>query len=115
MGLARSTFYDAPEAQRVDEARLVERMREVCAEWPAYGYRRVTAELPLPEEVIMNHDLVRPVRSHMSSWLALRSSTRQAANAPSAPEASSFAWASVDGLEANQESNCLSSLKSAVV
>jgi putative transposase len=45
MGLARSTFYAEPEAQLVEEARLVERMREICAEWPAYGYRRVTAEL----------------------------------------------------------------------
>src|SRR5262249_18363869 len=78
-------------------------------------YRRVTVEVPPPAGGTMNHDLVRPVRSHMSSWFALRSSTRQAANAPNSPKASSFACASVDGLEANQASNCLSSLKSAVV
>jgi hypothetical protein len=29
MRLARSTFYDAPEVQLVDEARLVARIREV--------------------------------------------------------------------------------------
>jgi putative transposase len=45
MGLARSTYYDEPEIQPIDEARLVEQIKEVCAEWPAYGYRRVTAEL----------------------------------------------------------------------
>ena len=57
MGLARSTFYDEPEVQLVDEARLVERIREVCAEWPAYGYRRVTAELH-GEGRIVNHKKV---------------------------------------------------------
>jgi hypothetical protein len=45
MGLARSTYYDEPESQPIDEARLIERIKAVCAEWPAYGYRRVTAEL----------------------------------------------------------------------
>jgi hypothetical protein len=58
MGLACSTFYDEPEdVQLVDEARLVERMREICAEWPAYGYRRVTAELH-GEGRLVNHKKV---------------------------------------------------------
>jgi transposase len=35
MGLARSTYYDEPEIQPIDEARLVEQIKEVCAEWPA--------------------------------------------------------------------------------
>jgi putative transposase len=46
MGLARSTYYDEPESQRMGEARLVEQIKTVCAESPAYGYRRVTAEGP---------------------------------------------------------------------
>ena len=45
MGLARSTYYDEPASMAVEEARLVERIKEICAEWPCYGYRRVTAEL----------------------------------------------------------------------
>ena len=45
MGLARSTYYDEPAGQPIEEARLVERIKEICAEWPCYGYRRVTAEL----------------------------------------------------------------------
>jgi putative transposase len=57
MGLARSTFYDEPKAQSVEEARLVERIQEICAEWPAYGYRRVTAELHA-EGRIVNHKQV---------------------------------------------------------
>jgi len=68
MGLARSTYYDEPEIQAIDEARLVEQIKEVCAEWPAYGYQRVTAELH-GEDRIVNHKKVmrllkekRPVR-----------------------------------------------------
>ena len=38
MGLARSTYYDEPELQPISEARLVEQIKAVCAEWPAYGY-----------------------------------------------------------------------------
>ena len=57
MGLARSTYYDEPEFQPIDEARLVEQIKEVCAEWPACGYRRVTAELH-GEGRIVNHKKV---------------------------------------------------------
>ena len=54
MGLARSTYYDSPDAQSIEEARLVTRIQEICAEWPRYGYRRVTAQLR-HEDVIVNH------------------------------------------------------------
>lgn len=57
MSLARSTYYAGPQAQPPDEARLVERIHEICAEWPAYGYRRVTAELHA-EGRIINHKKV---------------------------------------------------------
>ena len=57
MGLARSTFYDEPQAQPVEEARLIQRIREIAAEWSAYGYRRVTAELQA-EGIIVNHKRV---------------------------------------------------------
>jgi putative transposase len=57
MGLARSTFYDEPEIQPLGEARLVEQIKAVCAEWPAYGYRRVTAELH-GEGRMVNHKKV---------------------------------------------------------
>ena len=45
MGLSRSTYYDEPAGQPIEEARLIERIKEICAEWPCYGYRRVTAQL----------------------------------------------------------------------
>jgi transposase InsO family protein len=57
MGLTRSTFYAEPRVQPIDEARLVEQIKAVCAEWPAYGYRRVTAELH-GEGRIVNHKKV---------------------------------------------------------
>jgi hypothetical protein len=57
MGLARSTFYDEPENQPIRQARLVEQIKAVCAEWPAYGYRRVTAELH-GEGRLVNHKKV---------------------------------------------------------
>ena len=45
MRLSWSTYYDEPGGQSIEEARLVERIKAICAEWPSYGYRRVTAEL----------------------------------------------------------------------
>src|SRR4030095_10504038 len=62
MGLAASTYCEEPEIQPIDEARLVEQIKEVCAEWPAYGYRRVTAELH-GEGRIVNHKKVMRLMS----------------------------------------------------
>ncbi len=57
MGLSRSTFYHEPQSQPVEEAKLVQRLKEIAAEWPAYGYRRVTAEVRA-EGLIVNHKRV---------------------------------------------------------
>ncbi len=57
MSLARSTYYDEPKGQPLEEARLVARIAEICAEWPRYGYRRVTAQLH-HEGLIVNHKKV---------------------------------------------------------
>src|SRR3712207_7445652 len=49
MSLAPSTYYYRPRARSAEAAvaedRLVARIREICAEFPRYGYRRVTAPL----------------------------------------------------------------------
>jgi putative transposase len=64
MGLARSTYYDEPAGQPIEEARLIERIKEICAEWPCYGYRRVTAQLDA-EGILVNHKKVmRLMREH---------------------------------------------------
>ena len=54
MNLARSTFYCQPIGQRLEEARIVEKIAEICVEYPRYGYRRVTAQLQR-EGLRVNH------------------------------------------------------------
>lgn len=76
MGLARSTFYDGPTPQPVEEARIVERIGKICAEWPAYGYRRMTADLH-GEGRIINHKKV--LRIMKENGLSVRSRRRFAA------------------------------------
>ena len=44
MGLARSTFYDAPK-RAADDTALVEAMAAICDTFEAYGWRRVQAAL----------------------------------------------------------------------
>jgi transposase InsO family protein len=45
MNLARSSYYEEPAAQPIGDAVIVERIGDICAEFPRYGYRRVTAQL----------------------------------------------------------------------
>jgi hypothetical protein len=45
MNLARSAYYHKPAGQPVGEAKAVKKIGEICAEYPRYGYRRVTAQL----------------------------------------------------------------------
>lgn len=73
MDLARSTYYDAPTGQPIVEARLVTRITEICAEWPRYGYRRVTAQLR-HEGLIVNHKKV--MRLMKENGLTVRSRKR---------------------------------------
>jgi putative transposase len=44
MGIARSTFYDAPPV-KVGDAETVARIRAICDGFETYSYRRVTAAL----------------------------------------------------------------------
>jgi putative transposase len=63
MGIARSTYYDTPEAKRDDTA-LVEAMAAICAEFEAYGWRRVQAALR-HQGIIANHKKIkRLMREH---------------------------------------------------
>jgi HTH-like domain len=56
-GLPRSSFYDAP-AAHLDDTEIVDRIRTICDEFEAYGYRRVGAELR-HQGIIVNHKKVR--------------------------------------------------------
>lgn len=57
MQLARSTYYDEPRSEPAGEARLAEAVQEICAEFPCYGYRRVTAQLHR-DGLLVNHKKV---------------------------------------------------------
>jgi putative transposase len=64
MELARSTYYDEPSGQSIAEALLIERIKEICAEWPSYGYRRVTAELHATGCLVNHKKVMRLMREH---------------------------------------------------
>ena len=44
MGIARSTYYDAP-AARTGDVELLNAITAICDEFEAYGWRRVQAAL----------------------------------------------------------------------
>ena len=64
MGLARSTYYDEPKGETIEEARLIECIKEICAEWPFYGYRRVTAQLRAEGTLVNHKKVMRLMQEH---------------------------------------------------
>ena len=66
MSLAPSTYYYWPRARSAEAAvaedRLVARIREICAEFPRYGYRRVTAQLKAEGERVNHKRVARIMR-----------------------------------------------------
>ena len=63
MGLARSTYHDAPTAPAPDDA-VVSRIRAIGEEFEAYGYRRVCAELRHQGLVVNSKKVRRLMREH---------------------------------------------------
>ena len=63
MGIARSTFYDRPDAG-ADDAAIVAQMKAICDEFEAYGYRRVGAELRHRGIVVNAKKIRRLMREH---------------------------------------------------
>ena len=66
MSLAHSTYYYRPRVRSakaaVAEDRLVARIRAICAEFPRYGYRRVTAQLKVEGERVNHKRVARIMR-----------------------------------------------------
>jgi len=66
MSLAPSTYYYRPRVRSAEAAvaedRLVARIREICAEFPRYGYRRVTAQLKAEGERVNHKRVARIMR-----------------------------------------------------
>jgi putative transposase len=66
MSLAPSTYYYRPRVRSAEAAvaedRLVARIRAICAEFPRYGYRRVTAQLKAEGERVNHKRVARIMR-----------------------------------------------------
>ena len=45
MGISRSTFYYNPKGNKISDIDLAEKIEEIALDFPAYGYRRITAAL----------------------------------------------------------------------
>jgi putative transposase len=75
MSLAPSTHYHRPKVRSAEaivaEDRLVARIREICAEFPRYGYRRVTAQLKAEGERA-NHKRVARIMREQDLRVRLR-------------------------------------------
>lgn len=63
MGIARSTYYDAPE-QKGDDTALVEAMHAIKDEFEAYGWRRIQAALRQQGWTVNHKKLKRLMREH---------------------------------------------------
>jgi putative transposase len=63
MGIARSTYYDAPK-RAVDNTALVEAMHTIKDEFEAYGWRRMQAALGQQGWVVNHKRLKRLMREH---------------------------------------------------
>jgi putative transposase len=63
MEVARSSFYDVANLD-ADDTALVERMHAIQEEFPAYGYRRITAQLRAEGAVVNRKRVARLMRLH---------------------------------------------------
>jgi putative transposase len=66
MSLAPSTYYHRPKGRSPQavaaEAELIARIRAICAEFPRYGYRRVTAQLKAAGKRVNHKRVARIMR-----------------------------------------------------
>ena len=66
MSMTPSSYYHRAKPRSAEavaeEARLVMRIREICAEFPRYGYRRVTAQLKAEGERVDHKRVSRIMR-----------------------------------------------------
>ena len=64
MGIARSTFYDAPSAPLLGDDDLVARISAICDEFECYGYRRVGTAVRHQGVVVNGKKLRRLMREN---------------------------------------------------
>jgi len=74
VGCVRSSYYYQPNQR--DEAEIKAAIEAVAAEWPTYGYRRVTAQLRRQEWVV-NHKRVRRLMREMDLQARIKHKKRK--------------------------------------
>jgi putative transposase len=78
LGCARSSYYHQATGQPED-AELKEAIKSVAAEWPTYGYRRVTAQLKR-QELLVNHKRVQHLMQLMGIQAKIKHRKRRTTN-----------------------------------
>jgi hypothetical protein len=92
MGIARSTYYDAPTVTLDDDA-LLAAITAICDAFEAYGWRRVRAALR-QQGVVANHKRIRRLmrtgcsRSGGGASSPPRTATTTAPSSPTVPRTS---------------------------
>ena len=69
MQLSRRTYYHRPKAPACDQP-LLDRIEQICLEYPRYGYRRVTHQLKREGWTINHKKVSRIMREH--NWVCRR-------------------------------------------
>ena len=76
MNLARSTYYYRCKARGKDDEALIAQIEAICAEFPRYGYRRVTAQLRHEGQRINHNRVARIMRERGLSVRPRRQAVR---------------------------------------
>jgi len=74
----RSSYYHQP-AERPDEVKLKAEIKAVAADWPTYGYRRVTAQLRR-QDWFVNHKRVQRLMQEMDIQAKTKGKKRRTTN-----------------------------------
>ena len=78
LGCARNSYYHQV-AEQTDEAKLKAAIKSVAAEWPTYGYRRITAQLKR-QEWHVNHKRVQRLMQLMGLQAKIKRRKRRTTN-----------------------------------
>jgi len=78
LGCARSSYYHQA-TERPDEAELKAAIKAVAAEWPTYGYRRITAQLRR-QDWLVNHKRIQRLMRLMDIQVKTKRKKRRTTN-----------------------------------
>lgn len=79
MKTPRSSFYYKPQADRVSETDLADKINAIALEFPFYGYRRITAALRA-QDIIVNHKKVYRIMKSENILCQIRRSFKKTTN-----------------------------------